>query len=76
MKEDERAFLLKLSAERPRQVDGPFATDVALALGIPIKRAEYILKKWTDKDWWDYGVSLRTGWLTEEGLQAAKVLNG
>lgn len=26
-----------------------------------------VLTKWTEKGWWDYGVSLRTGWITDKG---------
>lgn len=36
--------------------------------GMNDKRAAYILEKWSDKGWYDYGVSLRAGWLTTEGL--------
>ncbi len=31
---------------------------------IPLKREIYILNKWADKGWYDYGVSLDLGWLT------------
>jgi hypothetical protein len=34
------------------------------------KRQMYILKKWLDKNWWDCGVTIRSGWLTDEGLVA------
>ena len=41
------------------------------------KRKHYILKKWTEKRWWDYGVSMRSGWPTDEGMEAIKeVLKG
>lgn len=33
-------------------------------------RGLYILEKWDRKGWWDYGVSLRAGWLTDAGLSA------
>lgn len=29
-----------------------------------------VLEKWTDRGWWDYGVSVRTGWLTDAGRVA------
>jgi hypothetical protein len=32
------------------------------------KRAYYILKKWTDKGLYEYGVSIAYGWLTDEGI--------
>lgn len=35
-------------------------------LGIAEKRAYCLLQKWSDKGWWDYGVSLRCGWFTPE----------
>lgn len=36
-----------------------------------IKKQEYsYLSKWSRKGWWDYGVSLRSGWLTDEGREA------
>lgn len=28
------------------------------------------LEGWEEKDWWEYGVSLRAGWLTEKGKKA------
>lgn len=31
------------------------------------KRTLYLLAKWSDRGWWEYGVSLRGGWLTSEG---------
>ncbi len=33
-------------------------------------RWAYVLDKWTRKGWWEYGVSLRTGWLTDAGYEA------
>ena len=41
------------------------------SLGIPYKRAMFILEKWSKKGYWDYGVSTRTGWLTPEGIEWA-----
>lgn len=32
----------------------------------------YYLDKWTIKNWWEYGVSLRTGWFTPEGIEHFK----
>lgn len=45
---------------------GVFADTVAERLGIEWARAEYLLEKWTSTGWWAYGVSLRSGWLTDE----------
>lgn len=73
MKEDERQFLVTLAAERPCQLAiGPYATDIGKRLGMHWKRAEYLLDKWTGKGWWECGVTLRSGWLTEKGLAAAE----
>lgn len=33
------------------------------------KREYRLLEKWTGRDHWDYGVSLRTGWMTKEGVE-------
>lgn len=36
-----------------------------------LTKLEYsYLKKWADKDWWDYGVSARSGWVTHKGREA------
>ena len=35
---------------------------------IHYKRAWYLLEKWSQKGWYDYGVSLDLGWITPEGL--------
>jgi hypothetical protein len=48
--------------------DFPYAREVAQRLGIHEKRAYYIFCKWTDKGWYDSGVSEFAGWLTEKGL--------
>lgn len=31
------------------------------------KRAYYLLEKWVDKGWYEYGVCIDLGWLTELG---------
>lgn len=36
------------------------------------KRAAGILQKWTVKRWYEYGVSLDLGWLTEAGKAEAE----
>jgi len=33
------------------------------------KRQHRILEKWSDKGQWEYGVSVRSGWLTEVGYK-------
>ncbi len=40
-----------------------------------IQKQEYgYLDKWSDRHWWEYGVSLRSGWLTPEGRLALNKL--
>ena len=77
MKEDEKQLLLKIRKERPLPPKGEnkFATEYGDELGIHPKRTEYLLGKWTDRDWWEYGVTVRTGWLTEKGCKAADELS-
>ena len=36
------------------------------------KRAWYLLNKWAEKGWYDWGVTLDMGWLTEEGVAVAE----
>lgn len=70
MKEDE-AELLKEIQSRTREMrpDGfPHARDVVHEIGMNEKRAAYIFGKWADKDWYDYGISVMAGWLTERGM--------
>lgn len=45
-------------------LDRPFADAIAERMGIPDKRAHYLLEKWSVKGWWESGVSLRSGWFT------------
>lgn len=72
MKDDERVLLFVLQRTNGRE----FPRDVARALGIPQKRAAYICEKWTGKGWYDYGVSVLTGWLTDEGRRVAPESSG
>ncbi|MFW5988576.1 MAG: hypothetical protein ACOCQA_03995 [bacterium] len=36
------------------------------------KRAYYLLEKWSNKGYYDYGVSIDLGWLTEKGIEKFK----
>lgn len=38
------------------------------------KRTWSLLEKWSRKGWYEYGVSVRVGWLTPEGIERAKEL--
>lgn len=67
IKEDEEEFIgAILLGVRPY--------DAEEALALHPKRAEYILAKWTERGWWDCGVSIMTGWVTEEGWRAIRYL--
>ncbi len=69
MKDDERLLLQKLKERGPIDLDLPSAWDIAQSIGMPYKRARYILRiKWLRKGWYNYGVSWRVGWLEEDGL--------
>ena len=66
MKEDEKKLLQLIFA-------GSTPCAALTYLGIPLNRARYLLEdKWSQKDWYDYGVSWDLGWLTEEGKVAAR----
>lgn len=81
MKPDKRWLLLRLLELHGGHPNGIsrvpewcLADDVGWACPLgPIhpKRVQDILYKWSDKGWWNYGVSARTGWLTEKGLAEA-----
>jgi hypothetical protein len=38
------------------------------------KRAWYLLEKWSNKGWYEYGVTLDLGWLTPLGKEVAEGL--
>lgn len=40
------------------------------------KRQYYLLDKWTDKGFWEFGVSMRSGWLTPEGKEKLMSVKG
>lgn len=79
MKPDERGLLCALAEASLLLANGGprlFARDVINALPIHHKRAWYLLLKWTNKGWYNYGTSLDLGWLTAEGLRAAAEVKG
>lgn len=45
---------------------GVFADVVARNIDMDENRAYYLLEKWYRAGWWDFGVSMRSGWLTDE----------
>lgn len=80
MKPDERLFLLAVS-RLPTElapvlpVSGPRSPrDVMVVMDMDGKRAAYLLRKWTHKGLYEYGVNLELGWLTETGRELARSL--
>lgn len=69
MKPDERDFLRMVAALGRYE----FVRDLINRDDFPMhhKRAWYLLRKWTERGWYAYGVSLDLGWLTEAGRTAA-----
>lgn len=67
MKDDEQALLNYLNA-------GENALEAVKDLRIPPKRAGFILEKWTERGWWEYGVGVFHGWLTSDGREEAERL--
>lgn len=75
MKEDEKRFLIELyQANKTKQVT-PLEIILSPGFYIPYKRAWYILEKWDRRGLYDYGVTLRVGWLTDKGKALAKDLS-
>ena len=74
MKPDERRLLLALAF----QVDSPIVMVRGLirALKVDRERAVYLCNKWSDKGWYEYGVSPLLGWLTDAGVKAAEQSKG
>lgn len=66
MKPDELAFLRALLS-----ADCNVRDLIASLPDLNTKRAHYLLRKWTKKGWYDYGVSLDLGWLTAKGEEVA-----
>jgi hypothetical protein len=76
MKADERQFALALLRQGWREGDptGTRTYEVITTLGLPPKRAWYLLGKWTAKGWYSYGGSIDHGWLTADGAQMFRSL--
>lgn len=77
MKADERKFLADVF--KYRLIGGLEHKSPRVLINEPsftmhYKRAWYLLEKWTDKGWYDYGVTEDLGWLTEEGKKQARSL--
>ena len=72
MKPDERTLLLARADVPAGQ--HVYVRDLVHRLGINEKRAAYICDKWTNKGWYDWGVSVLAGWLTAKGREEAEKL--
>ena len=64
-KADEIAFYDAVRRARA-QNDSSFVDAIAVQHGFNEKQAMAWVDKWDRKGWWDYGVSLRSGWFTPE----------
>lgn len=71
MKDDERELLQRLQKRTAEDKHQPYVRQLVTDLGMNEKRAAYILGKWANKGWYDYGVSVMAGWLTDEGKSIA-----
>lgn len=72
MKPDEKALLLAILHKSETE----FVRDVIARLNMNEKRACYLLYKWSDKGWYDYGVTVDMGWLEPKGIEVARSLDG
>lgn len=79
MKDDEERLLIAIYNHYTLFLSEQSIRDIiqnSPLIQIPYKRCMYILEKWVEKGWYDYGVSLDLGWLTEEGKAEAKRIGG
>lgn len=65
MKPEERRLLLAIA----RRSGDRSVRDIAQSMG-SYKQNLYYLSKWARKSWYDYGVALDLGWLTDVGIVA------
>jgi hypothetical protein len=70
IKDDEKRFFRELMEKRQApEIDAPNAIEIAEQLGIPEKRAYFILDKWSGaRDIWNYGTNPRGGWFEAESF--------
>lgn len=81
MRDDERRFLADIYKRcTTYYMEPPQITNISTRVIINEpdfymhhKRAWYLLEKWCGKDWYEYGVTLDLGWLTDKGIEAARV---
>lgn len=72
IKPDEQDFILSILVNKGRLLKDAFdpnTTDLFHDDDDLTKREYAILKKWAKRGHWDFGVSIRTGWMTESGIR-------
>jgi len=67
MKDDEKELLERLQKRTAEDPNMPYVRQLVADIGMNEKRAAYICEKWTEKGWYEYGVNVLAGWLTDEG---------
>ena len=70
MRADERKFLVAVARRNVKWGETP--RNIAYKMGMNHKRSWYLCKKWTDRGWYNYGVSVDLGWLTDAGFKEAE----
>ncbi len=68
MKEDEKKLLESLQKRTREDEHQPYVRQLVMDLDMNQKRAAYILLKWSNKGWYDWGVNVLAGWLTKDGM--------
>lgn len=71
MKDDEKELLKSLQKRTVEDTNQPYVRQLVIDLGMNEKRAAYICGKWTNKGWYEWGVNVLAGWLTEKGEAVA-----
>lgn len=76
MKPDEQAFLMTVASLRDgdNRKGWKWPRDIINypEFSMHHKRAWFLLEKWCRKGWYEYGVTLDLGWITEEGMEIAR----
>ncbi len=71
MKPDEKLLLQRMVEQG--EAMSPSAWEIAQSIGMAYKRARFILRdKWARKDWYDYGIAWRVGWLNSRLIKQIK----
>ncbi len=79
MKDDEKKLFIGICEHCPNHGvtnggwdERTLVRDYLDTIEIPIKRCWYLLEKWVDKGWYDFGVTLDLGWITPEGQEECR----